>query len=137
MDKLRQFINATLNGRITPLAYLVAIHSGIFGGAFVFFSNSLSVQSTLLYKVGALVGIPVWGWLTLIAALVLIVGMFIKRRETVQAGAFALFTSWIFAAITYGQNELWLQMILAIVTTLYFGYHFLAASLGRLWDYTP
>lgn len=137
MDKLRQFIDRTLNGRITPLAYLVALHSCIFGGSFVFFSGSPSVQATLLYKAGALVGIPVWGWLTFVAALVLIVGMFIKRTETVQAGAFGLFIAWIFGTITYGQNELWLQMILAIITTLYFGYHFLAASLGRLWDYSP
>lgn len=131
------FIDSTLNTRITPLAYLIAIHSFILGASFVFFGWESSVQASLLYQNGALFGAPIWGLLTMISTGVLIVGMFLKDASLTKLGAMGAFASWIFAAITYAQGELWLQMILALVLMLCFGYHFLASSLGRLWDYRP
>lgn len=136
-DKFIAFIDRTLNMRITPLAYLVTIHSLIFGGAFVFLTSEESVRASLLYQNGALIGIPVWGVIVFVSALLLIYGMARRIVNVTQLGSAGLFMGWLFAAITYGQNDLWFQMVLTIVTMLYFGYHFLAAGLGRLWDYTP
>ena len=136
-NKIINFIDATLNTRITPLAYLVALHSFVLGVAFVFFGHAESVQATLLYQNGALIGIPVWGVLTRAGAGILILGMALKLAGMVSVGSIAVFMAWVFATITYAQNENWLQMLLAIVLVLCFGYHFLANSLGRLWDYSP
>lgn len=136
-DKFISFIDKTLNTRITPLAYLIAIHSLIFGGSFVFLSGEQSVRATLLYQTGVIGGIQMWGMLVLVSAVLTIYGMARRVVNLTQLGATGLFMGWLFASITYGQNELWLQMILAGVLMLCFGYHFLAAGLGRLWDYTP
>jgi hypothetical protein len=136
-EKFLSLIDRTLNTRITPLAYLVTIYSFIFGGSFVFLDSLTSVRVTLLYRYDALIGAPVWGMFVFVASAVLLAGLLIKRVSLVQAGALGLFCGWLFAAITYAQNDLWLQMVLAIVFMLCFGYHFLASSLGRLWDYTP
>lgn len=136
-NKIIAFIDRTLNTRITPLAYLVAVHSMLFGGAFVFLNNEASVRASLLFKAGVIDNVPLWGAIVFVSAVVLILGMAAKSVPPIQWGALGLFMGWLFAAITYAQNDLWFQMVLTIVTMLYFGYHFLASSLGRLWDYTP
>ena len=136
-DKFSRLVDRSLNTRITPLAYLVTTYSFIFGGSFVFLDSLTSVRVTLLYRYDALIGAPVWGMFVFVFAVALLAGMMIKRAGWVQTGALGLFCGWLFAAITYAQNELWLQMVLAIIFMLCFGYHFLASSIGRLWDYTP
>lgn len=135
--KLLALIDKSLNTRITPLAYLVALHSLVFGASFVFLSWTNTVQATTLYQSGIFIGLPLWGLLTMIGAGTLIFGMLRKATSLVNTGAIVVFMAWIFATITYAQHHLWLQMVLSLITMLYFGYHFLASSLGRLWDYTP
>lgn len=135
--KLLSLIDKSLNTRITPLAYLVALHSFVFGASFVFLSWSDTVQATTLYQSGIFIGLPFWGLLTMIGAGILIFGMLRKKFSWVNTGALAVFMAWVFATTTYAQHHLWLQMVLSLITMLYFGYHFLANSLGRLWDYTP
>ena len=135
--KLIDFIDWTLSPAVTPLAYLVSFHSLIFGGSFVFFSNTTTVQSTLLWQIGALIGGQFWGLLVLIACILLLYGLIRRHVVLVNAGSFAMFMLWLFALIAYALSGLWLQGILAFVTMNYFGYFNLAAYMNRLWDYTP
>jgi hypothetical protein len=137
MNRLLQLIDRSLNGRVTPLAYLVTIHTFIFGASFVLLSGTASVRASLLYREGALIGVYTWGSICALSALACLYGMKFKVAKLAEVGAFGVFLSWLFASITYGSAELWLQMALAVTTCLYFGYIFLASALDRLWDYTP
>ena len=136
-QRIIDFIDWTLKTPVTPVAYLVTLHSLIFAGSFVFFGSTQTVQATLLYQIGALIGVQAWGVVALIAAVACLYGLIRKNAWFVNIGSFALFISWLFAVIAYALSGLWLQAVLAFVTMNYFGYFNLAASMGRLWDYTP
>jgi hypothetical protein len=119
------------------LAYLFTIHSLIFGVAFLVFDDAKSVRATLLYQSGALVGVPAWGVLVTLAASVLLYGLIRLNKSLVIPGGIGMFMAWIFATITYFMNGNGLQGILAIVLVLMFGYFVVAATMDRLWHYTP
>lgn len=136
-QKLIDFIDWTLKTPVTPLAYLVTAHSIIFSGAFLFFGSFETVQSTLLFQIGALIGVQAWGIVAFIAAIVCMYGLIKRSIWFVNLGSFGLFVSWLFATIAYGLAGLWFQALLSFVTMNYFGYFNLASSMNRLWDYTP
>jgi hypothetical protein len=48
-----------------------------------------------------------------------------------------MFMAWIFASITYFANGNSLQGILALILVLMFGYFVVAATMDRLWNYSP
>ena len=135
--KFIDIIDKSLKTPVTPLGYLVNVHSLIFAGAFVFFGTSESVRSTLLWQIGALIGVQAWGIIAFIGAVICLAGLIKKNTWLVNIGSFIMFSLWLFAAIAYFTSGLWLQGILAFVTMNYFGYFNMAASMGRLWDYTP
>ena len=135
--KAIDFIDWTLKTPITPLAYLVTLHSLIFGASFIFFGGTTSVQASVLYQIGALIGVQAWGLLAVVGAGICLYGLIRKNTWTVNIGSFMMFTVWLFAAIAYFLSGFGLQGILALITMNYFGYFNLAASMGRLWDYTP
>lgn len=136
-QKILGFIDRTLKTPVTPLAYLVTLHSLIFAGSFVLFGETTAVQATLLWKIGALIGVQAWGILALVAAILCLYGLIRRQTWFVNAGSFGLFAVWLFAAIAYFLSGFWLQGALALVTMNYFGYFNMAASLGRLWNYKP
>lgn len=137
-DKILQFLHRTLNTRITPLAYLYAFQGFIFGFAFTFLQSSPGVQNTILFKEGALIGVSLWGMVVLIASIVLILGMCLKKVRGVQIGSVGMFMAWIFAAIVYASGGYtWFLLPIAITNILMYGYYYLASSLDQLWDYTP
>jgi hypothetical protein len=136
-NKFRNFIDATLNTDVTPLGYLVTLHSLIFGASFVFFGDANSVKVTLLFKLGALVGVPVWGTILFVGAVALILGLAMRNMTLTNMGSAAGFMAWLFAAIVYFLNDFWLQAILAVIIMLEFGYFNISASIGRLWNYSP
>jgi len=136
-QKIIDFIDWTLRPSVTPLGYLVVLHSFIFGSSFLFFGWTKAVQSIILYQIGALIGVQLWGILVFLAAGGLLIGLARRNLPIVNVGSFAMFMLWLFAVIVYFMNGFWLQGILAGVTMLYYGYFNLAAFMGRLWDYTP
>jgi uncharacterized membrane protein len=138
MENLRKFIDMTLNTRITPIAYLIAALGIIRGLAYTVFQNAEGVTNTILYKVGPIIPLTLWGAIVLASSIILLYGMVSKTTELVQAGAMGMFLTWVLTAITYGVNGyIPYLMPTAVVYALIYGYFFLAASLGRLWDYTP
>lgn len=138
MERLQKILDRTLNTRITPLAYLIAALGIIRGLAFTVFQNAEGVTNTVLYKVGPVIPLTLWGIIVLASSVVLLYGMITKTTEMVGIGAMGMFMTWVLTAITYGINGYWPFLFpSAIIYTLVHGYFFLAASLGRLWDYTP
>jgi ABC-type multidrug transport system fused ATPase/permease subunit len=136
-DKIIDFIDNTLKTRVTPLSFPVTLYSLIWGFAFVFFGWETSVQSSLLFKLGALIGVPAWGGIVLIGAAALMYGLIKRHVWSVSAGSILLFMAWIFAMIIYLLNSLWFQAVISLTLVLMYGYFNIAAHMDRLWDYTP
>jgi uncharacterized membrane protein len=136
-DKIVDFVDKTLKTKVTPLSYPVALYSLVWGVAFVFFGWESSVQSALLFKIGALIGVPAWGGIVLVGSVALLYGLSKRHVKSVSMGSILLFMAWIFAAIVYVLNFLWFQAIIAITLVLMYGYFNMAAYMNRLWDYTP
>ena len=136
-DKLVDFIDKTLKTKVTPLSYPVTIYSLVWGLAFVFFGWETSVQSALLFKLGALIGVPAWGGIVLIGAIALLYGLCKKQPKSVSIGSAMLFMAWIFATIVYALNFLWFQAIIAVTLVFMYGYFNMAVYMNRLWDYIP
>jgi hypothetical protein len=138
MGKLVDLIDRSLNTRITPLAYLFALLSIVRGMGYTFFQTSEGVSSTVLFKIGPVIPPTAFGVLILSTAIILLGGMVIKSSVLVMAGSLGLFLSWVFTATAYFSNGYYFFLLpTAILQALAFGYFYLAASLGRLWDYTP
>jgi hypothetical protein len=138
MEKLRKFINRTLDTRITPIAYLLAAAGIVRGLAFTVFQGADGVTNTILYKVGPVIPLTMWGIIVLVSSVVLLYGMITKTAEMVGFGAMGMFLTWTLTAITYAINGYWPFLFpTAVLYILIYGYFFLASSLGRLWDYTP
>lgn len=139
MGKVYEVVNESLDSRVTPLAYMYAIKTVVTGVSFSLLSGfSEGVQNSILYKEGALVGVGLWGILMLVGGLGALIGMLSKVSIAVKASALLLFMTWAFAAIEYGLGGYWDWLFpLAVIELLSCGYLYLAASLGRLWDYTP
>lgn len=136
--RIGNFIYKTLNTRITPLAYLFAATGLVWGVAFTYFQDAPGVRNTILFKYDALVGVNVWGIWMCAASIFLLVGMFVKNHIYVQIGASGGFMGWLFAAILYlREGYYWLLTPLAILNVLMYGYYYLSAALGTLWDYSP
>lgn len=138
-NKLSSSVNNTLNTRITPLAYLYAVKSIIFGVSYGMLARySDGVTNTTLYKEGALIGHNLWGLLVLAGGGILLVGMLMKSPNMVKVSALVLFMAWAFATIVYITGGFLIMLLpLAVIDLLSCGYLYLAASLGILWDYTP
>jgi hypothetical protein len=137
-DTLVEFIDRTLDTRVTPLAYVFALTGIVWGFAFTFLSSDAGVTSTVLFQAGALVGVSLWGISVLVSSLLLLYGLATKSVKIVTFAAFILFIAWSAGAISYGMTGEWiLRFPLAIVNILCYGYYYLAASLDRLWDYSP
>ena len=139
MGRLHRFIDSTLDTDISPLAYLYVVHALVYGVAYSFLDGlSSGVQNTVLFKAGVLFGHNFWGLMLLLGGAVLLCGMLRKHRRATQVGSSVLFMAWTFAAITYATNGYWHFLFpLAVVEILSWGYYYLAASIGRLWNYTP
>ena len=136
-EKVIALIDKTLSTDVTPLAYLVTAHSMIFGASFLFFANTSSVQSSVLFQIGALVGAQFWGFFALAACIALLLGMYLQNRGMVGGGSFVMFLLWIFAVVAYGLSGFWVHAVLGFLSANYFGYFHLANYLNRLWNYTP
>jgi len=137
-DTIVAFIDRTLDTRVTPLAYVFSLTGIIWGTAFTFLSSDAGVTSTMLYQSGAIVGISLWGISVLVASLLLLYGLLQRSAKLVMLAAFILFFAWSAGAVSYAMAGEWiLRFPLAIVNILCYGYYYLAASLNRLWDYTP
>lgn len=139
MGKVYEVVDDSLDSRVTPLAYIYAIKTVLTGAYFSLLSEfSEGVQNSILYKEGALVGVDLWGTFMLVGGLGALIGMLTKVSIAVKASALLLFMTWAFAAIEYGLGGYWHWLFpLAVIELLSCGYLHLAASLGRLWDYTP
>ena len=139
MRRPSEIIDRTLNTSISPLAYLYVLRAYVTGIAYTLLSSiSLGVQDTVLYKAGVILGHQFWGGMILVGATFLLLGMLQKQKRPVQIGSSILFMSWAFAAITYAEHGYWFYLLpLAILEMLSWGYYYLAASMGRLWNYTP
>lgn len=134
---LMNFIQRTINTRVTALAYLFCAWQFNFG-LNQFVQDRKGGSTTVLSQIEALIPSEWWGLGLVIASIALVVGMLLKRVRTVQVSSFAGFSLWIMAAISYGLNGyVWLHVPGAILLTLMFGYFFLSAGLDQLWDYTP
>lgn len=138
MDRLRKIIDRTLDTRITPIAYLIAMAGIVRGLAYTVFQDASGVTSTILYKVGPVIPLTLWGTIVLVSSVVLLYGMITKTTEMVGFGAMGMFMTWTLTAITYAVNGYWEYLFpTSVLYILIYGYFFLASSLGRLWDYTP
>lgn len=138
MNKIITIIDNSLDTRVTPLAYVFALTGVVWGATFTFLSSNAGVTSTILYQSGALVGVSVWGLSVFVSSVLLLYGLAIRSTKMVTICAFILFMAWSAGAISYGVAGEWiLRFPLAIINILCYGYYYLAASLGRLWDYTP
>lgn len=131
------FVNQTINTSVTPLAYLVAMQTAIYGLQIFFFSFTFSVQQLVLFQTGAFVGAPVWGVIAVLAGGTLIAGMMIKNAGLVSAGAFLMAMCWVFAVIAYSMSGYFAHAMIAFITVIEAGYFFIASSIKRLWNYSP
>lgn len=139
MQRLARFLDKTLDTRVSPQSYLFVLTGIVTGFAFCFLHTvSKGVQNSILYQEGALIGVSLWGAILFGGSLITLAGMALRYTTTTMIGSFLGFTSWTFAAIVYLMNgDIHWLFPLAILSVLSFGYIFLAAALGRLWDYTP
>lgn len=132
------FIDRTLDTRVTPLAYVFALTGMVWGFAFTFLPGFPGVSSTVLYQYNALFGVSLWGIFMLGSSISLLYGLFTKKARVVMLSAFLLFLCWTSGAVVYGMAGEWaVRFPLAIINILCYGYYYLAASLDRLWDYSP
>lgn len=136
-ERLLKFLNRVLSTDVTPLVYLVLLHTSIFGGSFLFFSDSKGVQTSALAQLGIPFGFTVWASLVFGGSVVTFLGVLLKRVSLISFASMAVFAAWLMAAITYFKGHLFFQGALAIVLCLEYAYFFLAANIGRLWNYTP
>lgn len=137
MSIFARVIDQTLDTAVSPLAYLVVVQSVVFGLAFAVFDEATSVNKTILYPYGIWFGVSLWGWVIVVAASMVLVGLFHKTRLLIEPSSFVLFGAWLFATIAYLQNDAWFQAALASLNILYAGYLFLSSNLERLWCYAP
>lgn len=136
-EKFIAFIDKTLSTNVTPLAYLVTVHSLLFGASFIFLGGTTSVQASILFQIGVLFGVTFWGGFVFVACILLLIGMGLKNKSLVSVGSFAMFLLWIFALVAYFASGFWFQGVLAFFTVNYFGYLNLASFMNRLWNYAP
>lgn len=137
MNKLARLVDRSLNTSVTPLAYLAVAQSFVMGTAFAIWGGDAGVTGTILYPYGMFLEVSVWGWLMTLGAVTTVLGLLLKNIYSTATGAFLLFSTWTFAALTYVENEAYFPGALALVNILMAGYLFLSANIGRLWDYTP
>ena len=137
MNIILKTVDRSLSGHVTPLVYLLSLQFLIFGVSFVFFSDETTASRTILYPYGMYGGVSAWGVVLIVSSLLTIAGALAKNVLAVSFGGFGLFTSWLFATITYFESQGVFQASLAIINVLAAGYIFLAANLNRLWNYTP
>lgn len=134
---LTHVIDRSLRTPVTPLAYLIVANSLLFGVGTIMFDSSESVRMTVIQKVGIWDGFPVWGWLMVLSSVLLFVGMIDRSVIKTKIGAVLGFFGWTFVFVVYLEFQYLFQMGLSLMSSLAYGYFFLAASLNRLWDYTP
>lgn len=138
MKTIKRFLYATLDTRITPLAYVYAATGFVWGFAFTFLTSLPQVQSSVLYQTDALIGAPLWGVSVLASTGVLFIGMLYRQTSAVTLSSTILFALWAAAAVAYALSGEWVfRFPLAILYMLCYGYYDLASALGRLWDYSP
>lgn len=137
-NKALKFVERTLSTRISPLAYLVAALGIVRGLAYTVFQCSEGVTNSILFKVGPIIPLGVWGLIVLASSLILMYGMIAKSKRSVMIGSMGMFLTWVLTALTYLING-YIPFLLptAVLFVFIHGYFFLAASLDRLWDYTP
>jgi len=137
MHTVGRFIRRTLTTRVTPLAYLVAIESMVYGFAFAIAPHFSGADKTILFKTQGFAGTPVWGFIILVGGLLTLVGMLLKNKSIIGLGSGAAFMSFFFAAMIYFQGDLWFQLSIMVIHILMYGYIYLASSMDQLWDFTP
>lgn len=138
MERVRKFIDRTLDTRITPLAYLIAGAGIVRGIAYTFFQTAEGVSNTVLSQIGPIIPLTVWGVIVFASSLVLMYGLITKDAGSIMVGSMGMFLTWVLTAITYMLNGYLIFLFpTAVIYSLIYGYFFLSASLGRLWDYTP
>lgn len=130
---MTSFLLKTIDTRVTPLAYLAAAQGLIWGMAFVFLHDLDGVQNTILFKQSALIGVSWWGVLSLVASLLMVIGMLCHFTVTTAAGAVGMWVAWVFALVIYVAGCYWFLAVLAVVNILVYGYIYLSARLGLLW----
>ena len=138
LSKIGDLIDRSLNTKVTPLAYLAVVLGIIRGAAFAFFQTAPGVSSTVTARVGTIVPTTLWGYVVLIFSLVLLVGLLKRSVSLVMAGSLVMALAWGCNMAAYALRGYWEYLVpYAAVSVLIYGYLFITAPLGRLWDYTP
>lgn len=120
MTRLRNFVNHTLDTRVTPLAYVFAAHG-----------LALAIGFQIVLNIGW------WVFVVAFATGLLIWGLLNKAKCAIKFASVVMFAAWVFAGVLTLITKDYTLTPLAFSTVLCYGYYYLAASLGRLWNYTP
>lgn len=137
-ERLLMFVQRTLTTRVTPLAYLFVLYDFFYGLGLALTTGTKGAGAEVLANIEPLITSEVWGLGLLACCVVVFSGMLTKVPEIVELGAFLGFALWVMATIAYcASGYIWIHAPMALIQTLIFGYLFLAASLDRLWDWTP
>lgn len=138
LSKIGDLIDKSLNTRVAPIAYLFAVLGLIRGFAYTVFPDSQGVRNTLTSQVGAVIPLDVWGMIVLTSSVVLLVGMYIKNAPLTMGGALGMCLTWGCTMVSYASAGFWTYLVpISVVNILIYGYLFITAPIGRLWDYTP
>lgn len=117
---LKGIIDHTLDTKITPLAYVFAAHGLALAIGFQIVLN----VDWWVFIVAFLTGVLLWGMKNAIA-------------WVIKFASVLLVASWVFAGILTVLTKDYTLTPLAFTVVICYGYYYLAASLGRLWNYTP
>jgi hypothetical protein len=131
-----RFMDRALGAQVAASAYLISLHSLIFGLAFLLFAESLSLQKSVLYELSTSGGRPLWGGILTLGCVSFMVGLYRKNRKIAAFGSVLVFAAWLSAAFLYANSNEWFQLALASVQTLTFAYFFAANWVRCLWEYT-
>lgn len=107
---------------VDPIIYIFTFLSGYSGAIYFFSPDSPETQGMKPFEDYLTFDIRWWGLILLAAALVMILGLTVKWRSFVMAGALVSFCSYIPLAIFMGVHSLWLSLVGLLANLMIFGY---------------
>lgn len=130
-------LNGILDTDVSPLAYIVCVYFMIFSGGIIFFTDSDSVQNTVLARLGVPGGIGIWAFFLFGASGWTMLAMALKSKFLISVSSMIGFATQSVAAFTYYQGSQHLQGATSTAAAMMFVYFFIAGNVDRLWNYAP
>lgn len=111
---------------LNPLMHVFIFVQLVFGSAFLFFGDTNTVQSSVLYQQTLSWGpgtVNMWGLIGFLVPILHLFGVVIRGKFGIQLMRLALaggFFIWLWAVVLYVQDDFWFQLLAGAVPNLSF-----------------